>query len=51
MKESKLKVLLDGIVRIIQAIKCKLTCCKSSCNATQDTISDRSNSPHKEKYI
>ena len=32
MKESKLKILLDGIVRIIKAIKCRFICCKSSCN-------------------
>ena len=32
MKESKLKVLLEGIAKIINAIKCKLTCCKSTCN-------------------
>lgn len=41
MKESKLKVLLDGIVKIIKAIKCKIMCCKSSCNTESDTISEK----------
>jgi len=37
MNENKLKILLDGIVNIVKAIKCKITCCKSSCNTIDDT--------------
>jgi len=40
MNENKLKILLEGLVRIINAIKCKITCCKSSCN-TIDEIENK----------
>lgn len=38
MEESKsnrrLKILLDGVVKILTSVRCKMTCCKSSCNIT-----------------
>jgi len=36
MSENKLKLLIDGIVNLLLAIKCKITCCKSSCNTEPD---------------
>lgn len=29
--------ILEGIVKIISAIKCRLVCCKSSCNTVDET--------------
>lgn len=38
MEKSKsnrrLIILLNGLVNIIKAIRCKMVCCKSSCNLT-----------------
>ena len=36
MRKSKLKILLEGIAKIIEKIKCKLICCYSSCNQKED---------------
>jgi hypothetical protein len=33
-RNRRLQILLNGIVRIIKAIQCKSTCCKSECTTT-----------------
>lgn len=46
MEEGKLKILLEGIASIIKLIKCRFTCCKSSCN-TIDEIENKTESNYK----
>ena len=30
------KIIIDGLVKLFHAIKCKMLCCKSSCNTNDD---------------
>ena len=35
------KVILEGLVRMIKVLKCKITCCKSSCNTNEETETEK----------
>ena len=34
------KVILEGIVKICEVIRCKFTCCRSSCN-TSESVTEK----------
>ena len=42
------KTILEGLVNLVRAIKCRLVCCKSSCNTVDET--DREEKSIKIKY-
>ena len=44
-RNRRLHIIMNGIVKIIRAIQCKSTCCKSECTST----SSRSPSPFQEQ--
>ncbi len=35
------KVILDGIVKICNVIRCKFTCCRSSCNTVEEVSGEK----------
>lgn len=39
------KVILEGIVKICEVIRCKFTCCRSSCNTVEE-VSEEKNVKH-----
>ena len=48
-RNRRLQILLNGIVRIIKAIQCKSTCCKSECTTTSSRSPSPSPCPEEEE--
>lgn len=43
MAENKIKLvqaIFEGLVNIIKVLKCKITCCRSSCN-TSESVTEK----------